>query len=288
MKIVEQNWFLREIKYIIIGPLHRLTVPRSALETAERDIRLVRSCPDYKRIPRVGDAGKIKNGKLIMHNGVKILPGSYYGYGNLKFLQATGGIHEPQEEYVFSKVLEIMPPGAVMLELGAYWSFYSLWFSQAVKSPKCYLVEPILSNLNYGKKNFALNEAKANFTQAYIGKSSVLVNDIWQISVDDFLKEHKIPHLNILHADIQGQELEMLKGATHHIAQRKIDYMFISTHSNQLHKDCQDFLIRNRYSVIASANLDASYSPDGVIVARRDELNGIDKVKISMRSDNLC
>lgn len=281
---VETNQFLRELKYGILQPLQYLNTPQSALKESEEDIRLVLECPDYSRIPRVENAGQIENGKLIMHNGLKVLPGSYYGYGVRKLLQSTGGVHEPQEELAFSQILKEMPEKATMLELGAYWSFYSLWFYKSVNSPKCFLVEPILSNLNYGKKNFSINNCLGDFTNAYVGGYSGLVNESKQICVDDFLPEKEINHLNILHSDIQGYEVEMLHGAEKSLSARIIDYIFISTHSNQLHDECINLLESKDYLILASANLDDSFARDGVIVARRREIKGIDSINISLRS----
>lgn len=283
-KYIEQNSLLRELKYQIIRPLHQLTVPKSALETAERDIKLVLSCPDFQKIPKVKDAGKIKRGKLVMHNGSKILPGSYYGYGNLKFLQATGGVHEPQEEYAFQTILKALPSKAIMLELGSYWSFYSLWFHQVVEEPKCYLIEPILSNLNYGKKNFSINNFSGDFIQAYVGNSTAPIEGVQQVRIDNFLEEKGISKLHILHSDIQGAELDMLKGAVQYLQRRQIDYLFISTHSNHLHAECQKFLTEVDYSILASADLDDAFSPDGIIVAKRKELLGVGPIPISLKS----
>ncbi|MBI4681229.1 MAG: hypothetical protein HY753_08545 [Nitrospirae bacterium] len=92
----------------------------------ERRINDVLSCPDNKFIPRVNNAGSIKDGFLVMHNGIKVLPLSYSGYPMLKMLIENKGVHEPQEERVFFEILKKMPERAVMMELGCYWSFYSM------------------------------------------------------------------------------------------------------------------------------------------------------------------
>ena len=109
-----------------------------------RRIRDVLECPDRKLIPLHADAGKVKADYLIMHNGLKIEPLSYYGYPMLKMFKLTKGIHEPQEERIFIEVLKVLPKNAVMLELGSYWAFYSMCFCLAVDQPRSFLVEPIL------------------------------------------------------------------------------------------------------------------------------------------------
>jgi hypothetical protein len=83
-----------------------------------------------------------------------------------------------------------MPPGAVMLELGAFWGFYFLWFASVVKN-----------------------------------------------------------------------------------REERIDWIFISTHSEKLHHDCRDWLVPRGWVIVADANLNESYSVDGLLVAHRPGLH---------------
>lgn len=69
----------------------------------------VLNCSDSKYIKRGPNAGKIINGYQIMHNGLKIIKDSYYAYPITKMLNLTRGVHEPQEELAFSRVLKNMP-----------------------------------------------------------------------------------------------------------------------------------------------------------------------------------
>jgi hypothetical protein len=66
----------------------------------------------------------------------------------------------------------------------------------------------------------------------------------------------------------------MLKGAEKALAEKKIGYLFISTHSNQLHQDCITLLKIKGYLIVCEANLDESYSVDGIIVAKLPEIAG--------------
>ena len=63
-----------------------------------------------------------------------------------------------------------------------------------------------------------------------------------KLYIDSFLEENNINHVNILHSDIQGSEYDMLKSAIRSIRSGKIDYFFVSTHSEQIHADCMKFL----------------------------------------------
>ena len=103
------------------------------------------------------------------------------------------------------------------------------------------------------------------------------------ITVDSFCHDQDIKHLDILHADIQGFELDMLMGAKEMLSQKKIDYIFISTHSNELHEQCLEILGHNQYAILASANLDETYSYDGLIVAKKESLQVPSQIVISKR-----
>lgn len=284
--LIEQVTLLRELKYRIIQPLHARRHRNLTPEDQEKcrdSIQAVLDCPDYKLIPRVPDAGQIHGWHQTMHNGIKILAGSYYGHWLKTMLQETGGVHEPQEERVFAEVLKDMPRRATMIELGAYWGFYSLWFHKVVPEPTCYLVEPILSHMNYGRKNFRINGMKGHFTQAFIGERAGMLDDTPIICVDDFVKQHNIPHVDILHVDIQSFEVDMLRGAAQTITRNAIDYIFLSTHSNELHEQCRSFLVEHGFTILASANLDESYALDGVLVARRTVRQGVQPIAISLK-----
>jgi len=134
------------------------------LDTWNERIALVLASADNQKIKYVEDAGTFKGKWLVMHNGIIIDPLSYYGFAMLKILRDNRGIHEPQEEYVFQEVLKDIPEGATMIELGAYWSFYSMWFNKEVKNAKNYMIEPW--NIDSGRMNFELNKLEGKFFQS--------------------------------------------------------------------------------------------------------------------------
>jgi hypothetical protein len=224
-------------------------------------------------------------GYQIMHNGIKIISGSYYGEGMRLLLKRNHGVHEPQEERVFMEVLKHMPEDALMVELGAYWGFYSMWFHKEVQNPTCYLIEPVMGGLRYGQRNFAMNDMVGKFVQAYVGASTSEAGEgIPVVCIDDFAAEHGIKQIHILHADIQGAELDMLLGARRSLEASLVDYLIISTHTNELHTHCLSFLVEHGYAIISEANTSQSYSVDGVIVARRADMPGLDPIPISKRA----
>jgi hypothetical protein len=234
----------------------------------EKRIKEVLDCPDTEKIETVENAGCINRGKQIMHNGIKINLGSYYGPEYSKLLCKTKGIHEPQEEFVFQEILKKIPDGAIMIELGSFWSFYSMWFNLKVANAINIMIEPDSFNLGFGIRNFKLNKMKGEFLNAFVGARSISNGkQLEQVCVDDLMAARKIEHLNILHSDIQGYENEMLDGAQVALSQNKIDYFFISTHSNDVHNQCISKLKEHDYHIICEVDKDRTYSEDGLIVA---------------------
>lgn len=241
-------------------------------------ITLVKECPDNAYIPRHENAGKVIDGYFHMHNNIKIHPISYYGFSMLRMLMENKGVHEPQEEKAFQEVLEHIDENSTMLELGAYWGFYSLWFNK-MKKGKTILVEPDIKNLDLGKKNFDLNGLKGTFYNKLISS----YNDEKTITVDRIFELENIDKLSICHSDIQGFEFEMLKGLKANIS--KIDYFFISTHSNDLHYACYNYLKQSNFEILCSADMNESYSYDGLIVAKNKlVLDDISLINISKRN----
>jgi hypothetical protein len=249
---------------------------RSCHENWGYRTRLARLCPDNTHIPRVPDAGRIAGQFQIMHNGLKVVRGSYYSADSERLFRKNKGVHEPQEERIFQEVLKVIPPGGVMMELGAYWAFYSMWFCQQVSQGRAYLIEPIAENLTCGQKNFAANSLTGHFTQAYVGATTGIAPDGTPIMcVDDFVDQHQISHLALLHSDIQGAELDMLHGSARTMAREGISWIFVSTHSDELRD--------NRFLIAASVNTSQSYSVDGVLVARAPQAPPVPPITLALR-----
>jgi hypothetical protein len=222
--------------------------------------KLILSDPLNDKIKRIDSAGKIINGNLLMYNGLKITSDSYYGRFS-DILLINGGVHEPQEEYVFIKVIEtIKSKNPVMVELGSYWGFYSMSFLNKNNEGICYLVEENPLYLEVGKKHFELNGLIGNFIKAKVSDSD--------LNIDFLMSDKKIEKIDILHSDIQGYEYQMLNGARDSLNKRKIDYLFISTHSQDIHYMCLKFLEEVGYKIIGSADFDyQTFCHDGIIIS---------------------
>jgi hypothetical protein len=253
----------------------------------EERVRLAMQSEDNARITHVPNAGVVEGDTQIMHNGLRVKTDSYYGPQYTEMLTRNAGVHEPQEERVFAEVLSSIKPGSLMIELGAFWAFYSAWFLSAVPQSRAILVEPMAANLASGRGNLALNDVqdRAELVQGWVGDldSKYREPGASPIIVDTLLEQRSIARVDVLHADVQGAECRMLAGAQRAIASGKIGWIFVSTHSMHKHGWCKRWLLARGMTLVAEADLPESYSYDGLLVFKRPGEPGPERVEISQR-----
>jgi hypothetical protein len=246
--------------------------------------------PDLHKIPVSDNSGKITFGIQKLHHNVKVIAGSYYGPENALLMRATKGIHEPQEEWAYLCILNRLKERKSeryhILELGAFWGFYSIWFLKYLANSTALLIEPDSFNIISGKKNAKLNRVSSNvnFINAFIGENvETKATECPVISIDslEYWKEGK--RIDILHSDIQGYELEMLYGAKNTLLNNLVDYVFISTHSDIIHLNCLKYLTDLEFNILAEHNVSESYSNDGLIVASSKSSMDCNLIEISKR-----
>jgi methyltransferase FkbM-like protein len=230
--------------------------------------REVISDPLNLLIERVPLAGFVDGDQVFLHNGLRVPvagPGAYYGSFS-QLLVINRGVHEPLEEFVFQEVLKRLPDAPSMIELGAYWGHYSMWFKQHRPNGKVILVEPEAACLKAGQDNFARNGFEGEFIQAFVGTG--------KFEIDEFFRNRKIRKLDILHSDIQGFEVEMLDGARNVLTRRRANYIFISTHSQPIHQEVVNRLGDVGYRVEISSDYEAqTTSYDGLVFASSPEVD---------------
>ncbi len=243
------------------------------LQKAERFIERFReiiSDPLNTLIERTVEAGYVYEGSVFLHNGNKVKvsgPLAYYGDFS-DILVINRGVHEPLEEFCFQETLKIISGSPVTLELGSYWAHYSMWILKRIPEAKCYMVEPDPHYIKCGIHNFEINGFKGEFIQDFVSKN--------KFTVDKFLKNKNFNNLEILHSDIQGYELEMLEGAQISLKEKKINYIFISTHKEEIHSSILKTLKDFDYDIEVSSNFDDhTTSSDGFILASSSEVEKV-------------
>lgn len=230
------------------------------------------ACPDMAALEHTPNGGAVGAGFQTMHNGIKIPLGSYYGRVTAAVFHRTKGVHEPQEERIFGEFLRRLKADSTaptMMELGAYWGFYSAWFAQTFPQGRSVLVEPMWQNMQYGLKTFKLNGLKCDHVRALIGDSIDQSGKLPLVTVDWLMEHFQVQTLDVLHSDIQGYEGRMLRGASKALAEKRIRVVFVSTHSDHVHAECTAFLEGHGYVIGLSLPQRDSYAYDGLLVAAR-------------------
>jgi len=287
---------IKRIVYQALNAMNSLTGRNRRRHMARA--RLTMQCRDTDPLPKVANAGEIidVNGTRvqIMHNGVMVKAGSYMSDWMSSIISDLRGHHEPQEERVFYEIMKHVGPQATMIELGAWWAYYSLWFCHDHPDRRAFMIEPLESRLNVGRENFELNKYQGTFLQGFIGghtdsASSQFtdwdgsVHDVPKIDLQKFVKQHELTMIDILHSDIQGAELGMLQSIRPMLDQQRINYLVISTHLDR-HQPCKELILDAGYHIFAEHTIRESYSEDGLIVAHSPRAPVIEEIAISHRS----
>ncbi|WP_297887589.1 FkbM family methyltransferase [Sulfurihydrogenibium sp.] len=146
-----------------------------------------------------------------------------------------GIIETPEDEYL----KKIINKRDFVLDIGAHWGGFSILFGMLVgKYGRVFSFEPSKKNYRILKKNIKINKLDdyvipfnfavgnefrlLNFplSQTSSGHNSLVRKDIpiityeqvQQVKLDDFLNEKKVNKVNFIKIDIEGYELEALKG----------------------------------------------------------------------------
>lgn len=255
------------------------------------------ACTDADAIPRVGNAGDtiVRDGERlqVMHNGVLVTEGGYYGVLSSEIIRCLRGVHEPQEEVAFDAVIRRLAATRVpdrpptMIELGSFWAYYSLWFLDSFPDGHTICLEPDPRNLVVGQRNFEINGRTGTFINAAIGAGS---GATMSFTPDDRsapieLPTHDLrsllamldePRVDILLADIQGGETALFADSIDVLRTGIVRFVVVSTHdlsisgSAMTHQGVLRNLLDAGGHIICEHSVTESASGDGLVVASFD------------------
>lgn len=244
-----------------------------------------------------------KNGLTKMEeiNGLKILSGvnTHPGSGSIS--------NHTSEIEIFSNILNNIDNrnNPIMIEIGSFWAVWSLFFRQKFPNGKNILVELGKRQLYIGVKNFLNNNFDCEYYHGgfNIESSGSFNNKLADIeynpildpgvNVDDLIsndselnlnfkdlnltgdnldfnkiyKDNKLDIIDLLHMDIQGSELSLIKDLIEYINNRKILNIIIATHSHQIHQEITNILNTSNYEIIINEDY-GSLGGDGYIYAK--------------------
>ncbi len=259
------------------------------VRTLEERTRIAMRCRDADVVPKVTNAGAVVTQPdgtrvQIMHNGVKVIAGGYYGDWMQDLITRCHGHHEPQEETIFAAIMPYLPADAVMFELGGFWSFYSVWFLSQSKGRRSFVVEADPAHLEIGRANARLNNVVPDFTSAFVGGvpsgpvpfptevSGVI--DLPCVTVESLMIAHGLERLDLLHCDAQGAERAVLESCIGLAQAGRLGWLMVSTHTHHItgdpltHQRCLAVLLQAGATIVVEHDVQESFSGDGLIVAR--------------------
>ena len=227
--------------------------------------------------------------KIEEFNGIKLLSG-------INTHPGSGNARQHQEEYdkfqhVLSNVATINKDNPVMIELGSNWALWSLCFRKAFPNGQNILIELGKRALLVGVENFNLN----NFTQKhywggiFLNNSGTFGNrkaDLEYPKIDgeyyddsisgnvvgpeldfiDILNKEKIDIVDLLHMDIQGSELPLMRQLSDFNLLRNFNNLVIATHSQSIHKEIKNILLKNNFTIMEECEF-GSVGGDGMFFA---------------------
>lgn len=247
-------------------------------------------CRDCDGLPKVPDAGRVietpDGPAQIMHNGVRVKSGGYHGDWMAHIIRALRGHHEPQEELVFADLLRYVRHNSLIVELGAFWAYYSLWYLHEVPGSRAICIEPDPASLAVGRTNAGLNatEPRMRFHQAWVGDGGS--EKLAAVCESDGV-ERTLPlvdmaavvgladgeAIEMLHMDVQGAELGFLRSIAHVDPVQRPRFIVVSTHHSSIsgspatHADSVDVLRSLDARILIEHSVQESFSGDGLIVA---------------------
>jgi FkbM family methyltransferase len=168
-----------------------------------------------------------------------------FGINVVKF----GRIETPEDKFI----PKILKKGDIVLDIGAHWGGFSVCFANLVGNEgKVFSFEPSSKNYRILRKNIQINKLsnievskyavgdKEDFVKLKIASTSSGHNSIArdnllfekeevvkQIKIDKFLKEKEIKNINFIKIDVEGYELEVLKGMKETIRNQNNFWMFL-------------------------------------------------------------
>jgi FkbM family methyltransferase len=258
-------------------------VPMSAQER----FAMTASCQDAAGIPKVRDAGLILDlgdrKVQCMHEGSLVVAGGYHGEWMSRIIGELRGHHEPQEELLFHEILKHVAENSCIVELGAFWAYYTNWYLGSVEGSTAVCVEPDTSNMSCGQLNLALNHRTATWINAAVGSGGkeVLIKResdgsevmVPCLNMDEIRERAGFPVIEVLHLDVQGAELDLLRSLDNAVAAQALRFVFVSTHhasisgSPTTHQDCIRELQRLGAIILEDHSVEESFSGDGLVVA---------------------
>ena len=216
--------------------------------------------------------------KLRLFHGIKLFQGgersgSHPGSGKASQHEGEYRFFQAALSYVKNK------DNPIMIEVGSHWALWSLCFRYKFPKGKNILIELNKETLMLGLKNFELNNFSQTFywggvflnSSAKFNKRKNMPNHHmgpalafpfvgsvlggprqWfgpELNLLNIWKQEDLKMVDLLHMDIQGSELSVIRQLEKSTLINKVDVMVIATHSDFIHGEIKNILRRNGFEV---------------------------------------
>jgi FkbM family methyltransferase len=175
------------------------------------------------------------------------------------------GSYEYEKQKAFQKALAA---GHVVFDIGANVGFYTLLASALVQGEgHVYSFEPLPRNVDYLRKHIEINrianctvieaavssaDGKSHFDPSHCPSMGHLSPQgeiaVKTVALDDVLRSKKIRPPDVMKIDVEGAELQVLRGSTHTMKVFR-PTIFLATHGEIVHSACLRLLIANGYEM---------------------------------------
>lgn len=238
-------------------------------------------------------------------NGVKVYDDQLIPQQRARY--RAHNVHEATEEGIFLELIDNMPPDAIYLDIGAAIGYYPLLAKLQSPGLRIHAAEPLARHRSYLQENILLNGfSSADFTihdqavaasEGMVGfiddgfGSSIASNalsspslklviksllgrmrpatlqKIEAITLDRLVETIGEP-IDLVQIDVQGFELDVLRGAVASLEKGDLQKFLIGTHGARVHQACARLLQQYGYHIEVD-QVQAQGQPDGILVASK-------------------
>lgn len=227
---------------------------------------------------------------------------------------ARCNLHEPEEEAIFLKLIDELPPDGCFVNVGSAIGYYAMLAKRRSPGLTVHAVEPFDVHRRFFRENLKLNgfgageivlhdfavgerSGRSHFLKKSYG-SQILgradaphagtalfsrlfgwlrkpappddnVSVVRTITLGDLLETVGRP-INLLQMDVQGLEVDILRGGEDALRSGRIKRFLIGTHGDEIHAECRSRLTSAGYPIEID-DLNPEGQPDGILLTgRRD------------------
>jgi len=171
-----------------------------------------------------------------------------------------------------------------MIELGSNHAYYSLLFKHilGVNQTLNIMIEPWIENMERSKSQFALNNCEGVFYNNSVGgknwgfqhhpKMKCFDHEDYEgeVHLEQVLEQNGLQKIDVLHCDIDGSERNFVESHKDFFKTHKVNYVFLLTHHEGIHKDCKNYFSDFGYELLYESEAGAVGS-DTLLVYKYDE-----------------